>query len=150
MYGAPAGQHSGDVIFTANGIPVSVYDFNLTGGGTTFGQATVDVAPFGSGQSMRTNNINLEFDFGSIGFVPAAVKFEFLDKGGFENISVNGSPIFAGDIAAVPGSLGGATVSVSTTPVPGGKQGFVTLAGPIQKLRIGGQELWIDNVCATE
>jgi hypothetical protein len=27
-YGAPAGQQSGDVIFTTNGIPVSVYDFN--------------------------------------------------------------------------------------------------------------------------
>jgi hypothetical protein len=99
---------------------------------------------------MRTNNINLEFDFGNIGFVPAAVKFEFLDRGGVDNISVNGSPIFAGDISAVPGSLGGVTVSVSTTPVTGGKQGLVTLAGPIQKLRIGGQELWIDNLCAME
>ena len=116
-YGAPAGQHSGDVIFTTNGIPVSVYDFNFAGGGGTFGLAKVDVAPFASGQSMRTNNINLELDFGHIGFVPAAVRFEFLDLGGVENISVNGSPIFAGDISAAPGSLGGATVSVSTTPV---------------------------------
>jgi Concanavalin A-like lectin/glucanases superfamily len=149
-YGAPAGQHSGDVMFTTNGIPVSVYDFNFAGGGGTFGLAKVDVAPFGSGQSIRTNNINLEFDFGNIGFVPAAVKFEFLDLGGVENISVNSSPIFAGDISAVPGSLGGATVSVSTTPVTGGKEGLVTLAGAIQKLRIGGQEFWIDNVCAME
>ena len=149
-YGAPAGQHSGDVIFTTNGIVVSVYDFNLSGGGATFGAATVDVAPFGSGQSMRTNNINLEFDFGNIGFVPAAVRFEFLDVGGVENISVNGSSMFIGDISAVPGSLGGAAVSVSSTPVAGGKTGLVTLVGAIQKLRIGGQEFWIDNVCAVE
>jgi Concanavalin A-like lectin/glucanases superfamily len=148
-YSTPAGQHSGDVIFTTNGILVSVYDFNFAGG-STFGVAKVDVAPFGSGQSMRTNNINLEFDFGSIGFVPAAVRFEFLDKGGDQNISVNGSPIFAGDISAVPGSLGGATVSVSATPVTGGRTGLVTLEGAIQKLRVGGSEFWIDNMCAAE
>ena len=150
QYGAPAGQHSGDVIFTTNGISTSVHDFDFAGGGGTFNLAKVDLAPFGSGQSMRTNNINLEFDFGNIGFVPTVVKLEFLDLGGTENISVNGSAIVPGDISAVPASLGGATVSVSTTPVPGGKKGVVTLAGAIHKLRIGGQEFWIDNVCAME
>ena len=149
QYGTPAGQNSGDVIFTTNGIPVSVHDFSFSGGGT-FNVASVDVAPFGSGQSMRTNNINLEFDFGNIGFVPSSVNFEFLDLGGIENISVNGSPIFVGDVSALPTSLGGATVSVSTTLVPGGKKGIVTLAGAIHKLRVGGQEYWIDNVCAME
>jgi len=78
------------------------------------------------------------------------VTFEFLDMGGFENISVNGSPMFTGDISAVPGSLGGAAVSVSSTPAAGGKTGLVTLAGAIQKLRVGGQEFWINNVCAME
>lgn len=150
QYGTPAGQHSGDVIFTTNGIPVSVHDFNFAGGGGTFNLALIDVAPFGSGQSLRTNNINLEFDFGNIGFVPSIVKFEFLDLGGIENIAVNGSPIFAGDFSALPASLGGATISVTTTPVAGGKKGIVTLVGAIQKLRIGGQEFWIDNVCAME
>jgi len=75
---------------------------------------------------------------------------DFLDMGGFENISVNGSPMFTGDISAVPGSLGGAAVSVSSTPAAGGKTGLVTLAGAIQKLRVGGQEFWINNVCAME
>src|SRR5262249_2247584 len=103
QYGAPAGHHSGDVVFTSNGIPVSVHDFAFSGGGGTFNLAKIDVAPvpFGSGQSMRTNNINLEFDFGAIGFAPREVRFEFLDLGGVENISVNGSPIFVGDLSAV-------------------------------------------------
>ena len=150
QYGTPAGQHSGDVIFTSNGIPVSVHDFAFSGGGGTFNLAKVDLAPFGSGQSMNTNNIDLEFDFGGIGFVPTRVQFEFLDRGGSENLSVNGSPVFAGDISAVPASLGGATVSVTSTPIGGGKKGIVTLAGTIHKLRVGGQEFWIDNVCAME
>jgi hypothetical protein len=150
QYGAPAGSHSGDVVFTANGIPVSVHDFVFSGGGGTFNVANIDVAPvpFGSGQSMRTNNINLEFDFGNIGFAAREVRFEFLDLGGFENISVNGSSIFVGDLSAVSSPMGGVSVSVSTTPVAGGKKGIVILTGSVQKIRVGGQEFWIDNICA--
>lgn len=152
QYGAPAGHSSGDVVFTTNGIPVSVHDFSFPGGGGTFNVANIDLAPvpFGSGQSMRTNNINLEFDFSNIGFAPNAVKFEFLDIGGFENLSVNGSPIFAGELSAAPNPIGGANISVSTTPVAGGKKGIVILTGAVQKIRVGGQEFWIDNVCARQ
>ena len=152
QYGAPAGHQSGDVVFTTNGIPVSVHDFNFPGGGGTFNVAHIDVAPvaFGSGQSMRTNNINLEFDFGNIGFTPDEIRFEFLDLGGSENISVNGSQIFAGDILAAPNSIGGVNIAVSTTPVAGGKKGVVILTGAVQKIRVGGQEFWIDNVCAKQ
>ena len=106
-------------MFITNGIPVSVHDFNFTGGGGTFNVAYIDLAPvpFGSGQSMRTNNINLEFDFSGIGFAPNEVRFEFLDLGGFENVSVNGSPIFAGELTSVSNPIGGVNISVSTTPV---------------------------------
>jgi hypothetical protein len=150
QYGAPAGQHSGDVIFTSNGIQVSVFDFNFTNGGGTFNLAQIDAAlpTFGSGQIMRTNNINLEFDFTNVGFTPNEVRFEFLDSGGFENISVNGSPIFAGELSAAPNPIGGVNIAVTTTPVGGGKKGIVVLTGPVQRLRVGGQEFWIDNVCA--
>jgi hypothetical protein len=150
QYGAPAGHHPGDVIFTTNGIPVSVHDFEYGGGGGTFNVATIDTAPvpFGAGQSMNTNNINLEFDFTGLGFTPTKVSFEFLDLGGNENLSVNGSPIFNGELSSAPASLGGVNVSVSTTPVTGGKTGTVILTGPVKTLRVGGQEFWIDNVCA--
>lgn len=151
QYGAPAGQHAGDAIFTSNGIVVSVQDFMFTGGGGTFNLGQVDLAPaLNASQTMRTNNINLGFDFGAIGFVPARVQFEFLDLGGSENLSVNGSTVFAGDISAAPATLGGATVTVSTTPAPGGKKGIVTLSGAISRFMVGGQEFWIDNVCAME
>ena len=152
QYGAPAGHNPGDVVFTASGIPVSVHDFNFSGGGGTFNVATISLAPvpFGASQSMNTNNINLEFDFSSLGFTPNEVSFEFLDLGGNENISVNGSPIFTGDLSSVPAPIGGVNISVSTTPVTGGKTGTVILTGAVQKLRVGGQEFWIDNVCARE
>lgn len=152
QYGAPAGHHSGDVIFTTNGIPVSVHDFNLLGGGGTFNVADIEAAPvlFGMGQVMHTSGINLEFDFSSIGFTSQEVRFEFLHRGGFENLSVNGSPIFVGDLVSAPNPIGGVNISVSTTPVAGGYKGIVILTGAVQKIRVGGQEFWIDNVCARE
>jgi hypothetical protein len=153
QYGTPAGQHSGDMAFTTtNGITVKVFDFHFTSGGGAFDFAKIEKASvaFGSGQSISTNNINLEFDFSHLGFQVSHVKFEFLDKGGIENLSVNGSPspIFAGKLSSAPATIGGVSVAVSTTPVTGGNKGTVTLNGAVNTLRIGGQEFWIDNVCA--
>lgn len=147
QYGTPAGQAPGTLIFTTNGIPVTIYDFVFAGGGGTFNLAQIDNAPvaFGTGQSIRTNNLNLEFAFNGV----RQVQFEFLDLGGIENISVNGSsPIFVGELSAAPASIGGVNFSVTTTPVTGGTKGTVTLKGVINLLRIGGQEFWVDQVCA--
>ena len=154
QYGSPVGQPPGAVITTNNNIPVSVHDFVFTSGGGTFNLAKIDKAPvpFGNGQSIRTNNINLEFVLSGLGFQTSQVQFDFLDLGGFENISVNGNPvpIFAGELSKAPSSIGGVGVTVSTIPVAGGKKGTVTLKGIVDRLRIGGQEFWIDNVCATK
>ncbi len=152
QYGAPAGHHPGDIIFTTRGIPVSVHEFEFSGGGGLFNVATIDLAPapFGAGQNMSSNNINLEFDFTGLGFTPAQVSFEFEDQGGDQNLSVNGSSMFIGDLASAPTPMSGVDVSVSTTPVGAGTTGTVILTGLVQKLRVGGQQFWIDNVCARE
>ena len=152
QYGMPAGQSPGDLAFTTNNIPVSVYDFNFIGGGGTFNLAQIDPASatFGNGQIIRMNNINLEFDFSGLGFQTAQVTFEFLDLGGFENLSVNASPIFAGELSSAPTPIGGVTLAVTTVPVTGGNKGTATLRGVVTTLRIGGQEFWIDQVCASQ
>jgi hypothetical protein len=151
-YGAPAGHSSGDVVFTTNGVPVSVHGFSFPGSGGAFGVARIELAPvpFGSGQSIRTSNINLEFDFSKLGFQTSQVQFEVLDLGGLKNLSVNGSPVFAGDLSLAPSLIAGVSVAVSMAPVSGGNKGTVTLTGAVQRLGIGGQELWIDNVCARQ
>lgn len=149
QFGQPVGQPVGTVIFTTNGVPVSIHDFVFIGGGGTFNSARIEIAPaFGSGQSIRSNNINLEFDFSGIGFTPSHVQFDFLDLGGFENISVNGSSVFAGELSAAPNPIGSVNIAVASTPVSGGKKGTVVLTGAVNKLRVGGQEFWIDQVCA--
>lgn len=152
-YGAPVGQSSGDLAFVAGGIPVRVDNFHLITGPQTFNRAYIDNAPFpfSSGQSIRSNNINLQFDFSKLPFRASRVKLTFLDLGGYENLSVNGSLVHIGELTAAPAVLGGATVSVSSSPLPpplGGKTGTLVLKGTVKSLRIGGQEVWIDQVCA--
>jgi hypothetical protein len=149
-YGAPA-TPPGSVVYVENGIPVSVDLFYLPLF-VAFNTATIEPQPanpawgIGSGQIVRANNINLTFDFTGIGFVPTAVRFEYLDLGGSENIFVDGSPVLIGDLSTAPPSV---TVTAAALPPPViGKKGTVVVKGPLQRLSIGGQELWIDRVCA--
>ncbi|MEN8224729.1 MAG: T9SS type A sorting domain-containing protein [Bacteroidota bacterium] len=135
----------GDVIFTENDIPVTVENFEWTGGGGTFGVATVvdGIGSFGTPMAMGTNNVNLGFDFNNLAFVPNRVYFDFTDSGGNENISVNGSPIFAGELMSAPMPVG-----VSISFVNMGTFYRAVMSGEITSLVVGGQEFALDNVCA--
>jgi hypothetical protein len=152
-YGAPVGQVSGDLAFSFNLIDAYVFNFHTFGPGIAFNRAYIDNAPvaFSPGQSLRLNNISLELDLRNLGFTVRRVTFAYLDLGGYENLAINGS-LYVGEITSAPAVLGGANVAVSSTPLPpprSGKTGTVTITGNIVKsVRIGGQELWIDSVCA--
>ncbi len=133
----------GEVIFTQSDIPVSVEYFEWVGGGGMFGTAIVDNGVFGTGLAMTTNNINLMFDFYNVGYTPNRVSFDYVDWGGNENISVNGEPIFAGELDMAPMPPG-----VTMTITNMGSFMRATLNGPVTKLLVGGQEFQMDNVCA--
>ncbi|MFB3066743.1 MAG: hypothetical protein ACE10D_09545 [Planctomycetota bacterium] len=143
----PPTEPPGTLVHTEEDINVTVENFLWAGSGGTFNRAHPD-APFASasGQSLRTNNINMAFDFSGLSFTPKKVTLDFKDMGGNENISVNGSTIAKNELAS--GSGGGVSWIVSSSPITGGRQGTVTITGNVQKLLIGGQEFWIDNVCA--
>jgi hypothetical protein len=135
----------GDVILVEEEITVTVEYFEWVGGGGIFGNCEVmdGTSNFGTGQAMWTSNINLAFHFDDLGFVPNKVSFDFVDEGGEENISVNGSPIFAGEIsmAVLPPGISMAIMNM-------GSFHRATLTGDITELLIGGQEFMIDNICA--
>ncbi len=118
-YGAPVGQVSGDLAFVSNGISGYVYKFSQVSG-TAFNRAFINVAPvsFSPGQSLRTNNIDLQFDFSGVGFSVKRVTLVYLDLGGYENLAVNGSGVYVGELTAAPAILGGVHVAVTSTPVP--------------------------------
>ena len=140
----------GDVIFTENDIPVSVEYFEWQSGGH-FGTATVENAlvNFGTGKIMNTNNINLRFDFTGLSYNVHEVILEYVDFGGFENLSVNDEPIYVGELTAAPG-FPGVLVNVTMDPVSGGHKGMLILTGEIHSLTIGGQEFFLDNICTYE
>ena len=145
-WGTPAGHASGDLVHEEQGIKVYVQTHEYTTG-VAFVRAYSD-APFNGplGHSMRIDNINLLFDFGDVSFTPAKVELQFVDEGGHENLSVNGIPIISGELTS--GSSGGIVWTVTDQPIPSGRKGTLVVEGPIQKLVIGGQEFWIDSVCA--
>lgn len=147
------GDSPGDVIFTENGIPGSVHKFHhAPPDPPSFGEATVEAAftapAFGSVNIAHTNNINLGFDFTGLAFVPSSVTFDWRDYGGHENLKVNGSGVYIGELTAAPSPMGGAGVSHVWTAGVGVKQGTTTLTGAVSTFGVGGQEFYLDNVCA--
>lgn len=149
-FGPPA-HGPGALAFIEAGIRVHVEAFQYAGGGGTMNSAQIVVppTPIGNGQVGRANNINYDFDFSGLGWVPSSVDFVFLDMGGSENLGVNGSTVHRGELTAAPASLGGASVTSASNPVPGGKSGSTSILGPsITRVLVGGQEFWIDEVCA--
>lgn len=150
-YGAPVGQSSGDLAFTSNGVPVRVFKWVSPNGNSYFNRADVVLPPvaFAAGQSIQLNNINLGFDFTALPFKVSAATFRFLDLGGSENLRINGA-LYVGELTSAPSPLGGVAVSVGWSAIPGGKVGTVRLAGTVKDLWVGGQELWIDQLCAYE
>jgi hypothetical protein len=151
-FGPAQGHNPGDVIFTENGITVTLEKFQQVNGGTGFNEAYVDgvLVPGGATQSLRTNNIAVRFDFSGLAYQAQGASFRYLDFGGSEHLSANGDPALADDIPAMNGATtGGATVTVTSGPSGiSSTPGAVTLTGPIKVFDVGGQEFWIDEVCA--
>lgn len=143
----------GTTIFSvAGGVPVSIQSFIIPGGAgsSSYRRTRIEAAPasFGSGKVANANYACLEFDFS--GKSVTNVSFGFLDMiiGGKANLSVNGAA-YSGGLAAAPATLGGASVSVTSTPLPGGQTGKVTVTSTtgINNLRIGGVEFYLDSLC---
>ncbi|HET7464731.1 MAG TPA: hypothetical protein VFJ82_26045 [Longimicrobium sp.] len=153
IFGAPIPTPVGAVVWTENAIPVSVHRFLLTTGAWAYNWMRIEPVPasftLGVGNTAHLNNITAGFDFTGLPFVPTKVQFDFMDLGGYENLVVNASPIYVGQLIAAPSPWGGTTVTSVSGPVPGGIQGTVTITGAaVNRVLVGGQELWLDHVCA--
>ncbi|HSU14076.1 hypothetical protein [Longimicrobium sp.] len=153
LFGAPVGTVPGSVVWVENGIPVSVHKFLQSTGAFSFNWMRIEPAPaaftLAAGNTGHTNNINAGFNFTGLPFIPTKVTFHFLHLGGYENLSVNGSPLVVTLLTPPPTPIGGVNAAAVWAGVPGGVQGTVTLSGgPVKSLIVGGQEFWLDDVCA--
>ncbi len=142
--------HIGDT-FTTGGINAKVHPHA--------GDVQANIEAYGlagTGNEMYPNNVAVEFDATSAGFGAAVrAKFDYYEAGGINVMEVNGSvinfPHFF-DFGPLNGTTwatatGPVNINVTSFAVPGAFEGTVEVVGDIQSLRIGGQELFVDNVC---
>jgi hypothetical protein len=150
IFGISAGTPAFSTIFTEAGIGVSVNPFTRPTLAVVYNDMQIDVSPpypIGAAKRARIKELNVGFDLSALPPV-TSVEFEWLDQGGAENLTVNGSPVFIGELDSAPGSIGGVSTMKTFIPVPGGERGKLTLQGPVTKFQVGGQNLWIDRICA--
>ena len=156
-FGAPAGTEPGETLFTRNGIAVDIGPLTLADGGTAYN--AVEIVPvtavpgavgFGDDQLAGLDNVTLAFRTVGLDFPVNRATFSFADLGGIENIQVNGlpQPPRVGQLASDP--VGEEAITVIDQPVDGARTGQVTVTGPIESLRIGGESLLLDDVCFYE
>ncbi len=132
--------------FTDSTVDMTVADFQWgSGQWTSGGHVLVDNRGLANGtaQEVNLNNANLIFDFSE---PSESVSLLFGEYGGNLNIDVNGDFQNFGNFEDIDQAvIGGVTASVINGL--GNDQGTLELTGTIEELAIGGQELWIDDVC---
>ncbi|MCA9953099.1 MAG: PKD domain-containing protein [Anaerolineales bacterium] len=134
--------------FVDSGVTVTGQTFFRSNGQSTDGGfARVEDGGLagGSGQEVQVNNINLAFDFGTI--LPG-ITLHFGEFGGNLNLTVNGDFRNFKNFDQIDGGIIGGVVA-SVTGGTDQAQGMLMLQGEISSFAIGGQELWIDDVCPT-
>ncbi len=141
--------------FATNGVLLRVREFYFYSGidacvdSFTGGHARVMDSNMacGSGNELGVNNVNIEFDYG----VPLTeLVIHYGEYGGNINLEINGECHNAPNFADLPVVIGGVQVSAVDNGTPGNSCGRLTLEGPINGVRIGGQELWIDDIFCAE
>jgi len=103
----------------------------------------------GIGNELQINGVDLNFLFGSSGCPSCGLVIMFGYYGGDISLGINGDVRTAHDIASLPSTIGGASIKAI-----GGNVGamLVINGNPINKLTIGGENLYIDTAlsCETE
>ena len=134
--------------FTTNGVPIDVeaFQFSNLNFGANFAQVDGDQNAGGSGNDLEINNVLLDFG------LPAgttSISFLFGEFGGNLNLNINGDFRNFENFQDIDGlSIGGVNANLVSGGL-GNDQGRIEFAGgPIALFKLGGQELWIDNVNA--
>lgn len=132
--------------FSVGSVTVKFVEFEWSNGTLTsngFAEVQDGGMAGSSGNEMLVNNINLAFDFGG---TVSSVTIAYGEYGGNVNLDVNGDFQNVDDFIDLNGAVvGGATVAVTVNA--SGELGTIEITGSIQTVTIGGQELWIDDVC---
>ncbi len=142
----PSSTYAVGDTFSDAGVQLLIREFQWGNGlWTAGGEALIDTngRAGGTGNDLNANNVNISFDFGR---PVQSVNFRFGEYGGNLNLEVNGNWLNFADFVDVHGlTVGQVTIMVANGY--GNDQGMVALIGPIQSFAVGGQELWLDDIC---
>lgn len=129
---------------TSDGVDLTIGDFDA-GGTITSGIGRIDdsEASGGLGLDIELNNVTLGFGFP---YPLDGVGLAFGDYGGTVNLLIDGERLIAGAIAELPASSGSG-VRIEVEQDRSLPTGSLSLSGAIDDFGIGGQELWIDEIC---
>jgi hypothetical protein len=129
-----------------------------TGTTTSSGYAKIEKGGLagGSNNEMRVNNLVTSISVGG-GHVLKAIRFSFGEYGGNLNVSVNNNFTNIRNFSDINGkTIGGVTVKVLSGGL-GNDKGEIEFVGTmidqtsgLGQFAVGGQELWIDNICFSE
>lgn len=97
------------------------------------------------GKYIRFNNMNLRIDMGAA--ATGGLTFFFRETGGNINMTVNGEFRNFRNFVDISGQTIGGTAVVVQNGL-GNDAGAVALTGAVVSFSVGGQEFWVDNVCA--
>ncbi|MBN2455258.1 MAG: PEP-CTERM sorting domain-containing protein [Sedimentisphaerales bacterium] len=100
----------------------------------------------GADNEINTNNINLDFDFG---VALTSLSLQYGEYGGNINLEINGDFQNVENFADLPANVGATSIFVYDTNTPGQGKGALIVIGTINSFKIGGQELWLDNIIAS-
>lgn len=132
--------------FVTSGVTVTVEKFFDSGNNpVTTGYVNVGRSgeAGGTGGEVAINGTNLVFDFG----VPLkGFSLQYGEIDGNINIEINGDFVNAPNFAEVTKKLGSASVFTINRGKPGKSGGAMTVVGDINSFKIGGQQIWIDNI----
>lgn len=102
----------------------------------------------GSGLDARFNNVVADISFDR---QPESIVLQFGDLGGSLYLSINDSILTPTDFVSLDGqTIAGVDIYVDAITNGFNWYGMMTLVGPVIQLSIGGQELWVDNICGIE
>ena len=137
--------HVGDT-FPESGTPITLEQFQWSNSVWTpdgFAKIVNGGLAGGSGKEILVNNVNLRFAFDG---PRPGLKIRFGEYGGNLNIDINGEFRNFENFADIDGAtIGG--VNVAVVNGLGNDMGGIVLTGVINSFAIGGQELWLDDIC---
>ena len=150
-FGSAVGHERNEIVLESDGIAMSVDALFFTEEFFLFGYAEVDgrKADTFPTNALELSNLSVVFDFTGLGFSVESVTIEYRDieeGAAINNFAVNARPIhILGSLTGIPVAI---TSDVTATVTGTALAGSITLEGPVQSFRIGGQELYIDNITA--